>query len=557
MLEYTYHRDPKTQAEWIETELRGKELLLSGLLNKGTAFSQDERLTLDLIGKLPYSIETIEEQAIRAYAQYVQYDSDLQKYVYLNNLHDKNEVLFYRLIIEHSVEMVPIIYTPVVGEAVRLFHREFRQPRGLYIAYPDQDRIDSILENRTHPNIRVAVVTDGERVLGIGDQGAGAIHIPIAKLALYSLGGIDPYHTLPIVLDVGTNNKNLLKDPFYLGWRHPRMRGKEYDRFIEKFVTAFKKQIPHAFLHWEDFGRDNARRILEKYQNKLCTFNGDMQGTSVVAMAALLTAMRRIEAKLCDQRVVILGAGTAGVGIADRIKDGMIREGSTTSAAEENIWLVDRQGLLTDQSRDLQPFHKPYLKKGSPEQSFETVMHSVKPSILIGCSTLGGAFTEAIVRRMAAEHTRPIIFPLSNPTEQSEAKPSDLLMWTQGHALIATGSPFSGSRPLIAQCNNFFAFPGIGLGVIAAKARYLSENMLWTACQTLSRLSPQGPYDSLLPPLKALREVAYQMAIAVGKTAQQEGVSDLDSAISLEEAVKATFWEPHYRPIRPRKKSQV
>jgi malate dehydrogenase (oxaloacetate-decarboxylating) len=555
MLEYEYHRDPKTQVEWIETELRGKALLLSGLLNKGTAFSQDERLALDLIGKLPYSIESIEEQLIRAYAQYVQYDSDLQKYVYLNNLHDKNEVLFYRLIIEHAVEMVPIIYTPVVGEAVRLFHREFRQPRGLYIAYPDQDRIDSILQNRTHPNISVTVVTDGERVLGIGDQGAGAIHIPVAKLALYSLAGIDPYHTLPIVLDVGTNNEALLNDPFYLGWRHPRMQGKAYDRFIETFVHAFEKQLPHTFLHWEDFGRENARRILEKYQHKLCTFNGDLQGTSVVAMAALLTAMQRIEAKLCEQKVVIFGAGTAGVGIADRIKDGMIREGMSASAAEQMIWLVDRQGLLTDQSRDIQPFHKPYLKTGSPEQSFETVMHQVNPSILIGCSTLGGAFTESIIRRMASKHRRPIIFPLSNPTEQSEAKPSDLLAWTQGHALIATGSPFTESRPLIAQCNNFFAFPGIGLGVIAAKARSLSPNMLWTACETLSRLSPRGPYDSLLPPLKALREVAYEIAMAVAKTAGQEGLSDLDPSISIEQAMKATFWEPHYRAIKPRKKA--
>lgn len=550
MLEYDYHRDPHTQEEWIETTLRGKALLLSGLLNKGTAFSEEERISLELLGKLPFSIESIEEQLRRAYGQYQQYESDLQKYVYLNNLHDKNEILFYRLIIEHLVEMVPIIYTPGVGEAVRLYHREFRQPRGLYIAYPDQDKIETILENRTHPHIQVAVVTDGERVLGIGDQGAGAIHIPVAKLALYSLGGIDPYHTLPIVLDVGTHNEALLNDPFYLGWRHTRIQGRDYDTFIAKFVAAFEKQMPNALLHWEDFGRDNARRILEHYQTSMCTFNGDMQGTSVVALGALLTAMKRISSTLSAQSIVIFGAGTAGVGIADRIRDGMMREGTAKEAAEKAIYLVDRQGVLTQDSPDLQAFQRPYLKQGPAGQSFASLMERVNPSVLIGCSAKGGAFTESMIRRMAAQHARPIIFPLSNPTHQAEAKPADLLAWTEGRALIATGSPFPDTAGLVAQCNNFFAFPGIGLGVIAAKATRLSDAMLWTAAETLSGLSAQAPTAPLLPPLADIRRVAYQIALAVFNTARQEGLSKQDPGLSAEEAVKAIFWEPHYRPIR-------
>lgn len=550
MLQYDLCRDPLRGEEWIETELRGKPLLETQLLNKGTAFTAEERLHLGLLGKLPTKIETLEEQLIRAYRQYQEYDTDLQKHIYLNNLHDKNEVLFYKLLREHLIEMLPVIYTPNVGQAVRGFSQEFRQPRGLYIAFPDQDKMDLILENRTHPEISVIVVTDGERVLGIGDQGVGAIDIPIAKLILYTLcGDINPYHTLPIVLDVGTNNPALLNDPLYLGWRHPRIQGEDYDRFIEKFVQAIQKCMPNTFLHWEDFGRDNARRILERYRYQLCTFNDDMQGTAVVAVSALLTAMQRIQSKLSEQRIVIFGAGTAGVGIADRIVDTLVREGISIDAARAQICLIDREGLLTRETPGLLSFQLPFAREKGRGWSLEKVVEELKPTILIGCSAVGGVFTENIVRRMAAYTPRPIIFPLSNPSAQSEATPTDLLKWTNNKALIATGSPFAEE---IAQCNNVFSFPGVGLGLIAARARHLSDSMLWAACQTLSRAAPVGENGSLLPSLNEARTVARQIALAIVVAAREEGVAQLDPSISAEAAIAAVAWEPYYRPIRGR-----
>jgi len=547
VLKYEIHRDLDSGEEWIETTLRGKELLTTYLLNKGTAFTAQERCELGLLGKLPARIETLEEQVKRAYRQYKKYRNDLQKHIYLNNLHDKNEILFYRLVNEHLVEMIPIIYTPVVGKAVQQFSHEFRQPRGLYIAFQDQDKIELILENRTHPEISVIVVTDGERILGIGDQGVGGINIPIAKLMLYTMcGGINPYHTLPIVLDVGTNNEKLLKDPFYLGCRHPRIKGKDYDQFIEKFVRAVQKHMPNTFLHWEDFGRENARRILERYRKQLCTFNDDLQGTSVVATSALLTAMERVNEKLSSQRVVIFGAGTAGVGIADNIVAAMVREGISKKSAEQKIWLIDRSGLLTQDMPDLLPFQLPYARKVGRGMSLKEVVSEVKPTILIGCSAVGGAFTKQIVSTMAAYTPRPIILPLSNPTEQSEATPSQLLLWTKNKALIATGSPFEG----IAQCNNAFSFPGVGLGLIAAGARYLTDNMLWSACLALSRCTPKGAHGPLLPPLSEAKKVAYQVALTIVESARREGVARIQDDIPAEVAIKNILWESYYRPVR-------
>ena len=551
MLKYTLCRDLKTGKEWIETDLRGKELLVTYLLNKSTAFTEEEREQLGLLGKLPAKIETLEEQITRAYHQYKKYKSDLQRHIYLNNMHDKNEILFYKLVTDHLVEMIPILYTPIVGQSVKEYSHEFRQPRGMYIAYPNQDKIEKILENRTHPDVSVIVVTDGERVLGIGDQGVGAINIPIAKLMLYTMcGGLDPYRTLPIVLDVGTNNKKLLKDPLYLGWRHPRIQGEEYDRFIEKFVGSIQKSMPSVFLHWEDFGRDNARRILERYQNQLCTFNDDMQGTSVVAAAAILTATERNAEVLSDQRIVIFGAGTAGVGIADRLVDCMMRQGTSKSKALEKIWLIDKDGLLVKETPNLAPFQLPYVRDAATGMVLEQVVSKIKPTILIGCSAMGGAFTENIVRQMASEVSRPIILPLSNPNQQSEADPNDLLRWTNNRALIATGSPYGG---IVAQCNNAFSFPGIGLGVIAARATRLTDNMLWVACQTLSQMAPKSMDGFLLPSLSEARTAAYRIAIALVNEAKREGVSLLDANMDAETAVQNIIWEPYYRPIRPRK----
>lgn len=553
MLLYELHQDPITGEEWIETDLKGKALLVTYLLNKGTAFTSAERYALGLLGKLPAKIETLDEQIVRAYHQYKKYKSDLQKHIYLNNLHDKNEVLFYKLVSDHLVEMIPILYTPSVGQAVKAFSHEFRQPRGLFISYQDQDNMDLILENRTHPELAVIVVTDGERVLGIGDQGVGAMGIPIAKLMLYTIcGGINPYHTLPIMLDVGTNNPKLLEDPLYLGWRHPRIQGKEYDQFIEKFVRAIQRHFPNTFLHWEDFGRDNARRILERYRDQLCTFNDDMQGTSIVAVSAVLTAMVRLQQKLAFQRIVIFGAGTAGVGIADRLVDSLKHQGVPEDAAIAQIWLIDRDGLLVRDMPNLMPFQLPYAREEKPGLSLAAVVKKIKPTILIGCSAVGGAFTEEIVREMALHTPRPVIFPLSNPTEQSEATPADLLKWTAGKALIATGSPFGDT---CAQCNNAFSFPGVGLGLIASRAKCLTDNMLWVACETLSRAAPVGADAPLLPHLSEARSVAIKIAIAVVDKAREEGLARLDSDITSEEVVKKILWEPYYREIRLRGKA--
>lgn len=557
MLLYEIHRDSKTGEEWIETELQGKELLITYLLNKGTAFTEEERHSLGLLGKLPAKVETLEEQVERVYRQFKEYENDLQKHIYLNNLHDKNEILFYKLINEHLVEMIPIIYTPVVGKAVREFSHEFRQPRGLYIAYPDRENMEAILENRTHPEISVIVVTDGERVLGIGDQGVGAIDIPIAKLMLYTMcGGINPYHTLPILLDVGTDNPELLNDPLYLGWRHKRIRGAEYDQFIEKFVHLIKKRMPNTFLHWEDFGRDNARRILEQYRDQLCTFNDDLQGTAVVALSALLTAVKQLKAEFSQQRIVIFGAGTAGVGIADRIVDGMMREGLSEMDARKRIWLIDRAGLLSRDMQDLLPFQLPYAREETGGHLLDQVVREVKPTILIGCSAMGGAFTEDIIKTMAVNCQNPIIFPLSNPNEQSEATPSDLLKWTNNRALIATGSPFGEN---CAQCNNAFSFPGVGLGLIASKAKKLTDTMLWEACQALSRYAASnshGTHPPLLPPLREARQVAEKIAVAIVEAARAEDLAQIAPDISAIDAVKNILWEPYYRPIRPKQKNK-
>jgi len=550
MLLFDAIKDPVTGKEWLETGLNGKQLLLTPLLNKGTSFTLEERHELGLLGKLPPKIETLTEQVKRAYRQYKKYKSNLQRHVYLNNLHDKNEVLFYKLVSEHLVEMIPIVYTPTVGQAVKEYSHEYRQPRGLYLSFQDQDNMEEMLSNRTHPNISVIAVTDGERVLGIGDQGIGSIDISIAKLMLYTMcGGINPYQTLPIFLDVGTDNPDLLKDPFYLGWRNPRIRGKQYDDFIEKFVQGVTKCMPGTFLHWEDFGRDNARRILEKYQNRLCTFNDDMQGTAVVATAAILNALNRFGSPLSEQRIVILGAGTAGVGIADRLVSFLQEAKISPTTARENIWLVDKDGLITKDTPQLLDFQRPFAKSldAKTPLNLEAVVTLVKPTILIGCSAAKSAFTEKIITFMAKHALHPIILPLSNPNECSEADPLDLLQWTEGRGLIATGSPFHHS---IAQCNNIFSFPGIGLGAIAAKATYLTDEMLMSACRTLSHLAPSALGAPLLPALKDARQVAITMAISVVKAAKRAKLAGIPESLSAEDAVANVLWDPYYRNIR-------
>lgn len=564
MLKYTTRIDHGLGQEWIETNLTGKELLVTPLLNKGTAFTEQERHDLNLLGKLPNRVETLEEQLARAKNQYARYTTTLQKYIYLNNLHDKNEVLFYSLLLSNLHETLPMIYTPGVSAAVQRFSHEFRQPRGLYIAFPDRDKMEEILDNRTHAEIDLLVVTDGERILGIGDQGIGGMDIPVAKLVVYSLCGVNPYRTIPIMLDVGTNNQQLLNDPLYLGWRHPRVTGKEYDDFIERFVNAVKVKFPNSMLHWEDFAQQNARRILETYRLKHSSFNDDMQGTAVVTLAALLAGIKASNVSIKDQRIIVYGAGTAGLGIADQLYNAMIHFGVAPDVARRQFWLVDRHGLLVEGMNDLNPFQVPYARPSSEvgnwpadRRDLLSVVKQVHPTILIGCSTVKGAFDEAVVKAMVEHVKKPIICPLSNPNENSEGNPEDMIHWTEGNALIATGSPFppveyQGKSYKITQCNNALSFPGIGLGVIATRASQVTDNMLWAATQAISERAPilNDPTMPLLPDVTDIPELAMYVAHAVATQAIKDGVARLQPNMNFTTFVKENSWKPYYRPIR-------
>ncbi len=551
----------------IETALTGNDLLNTSKLNKGCAFTNAERDMFDLTGLLPNQVETLEQQVARMSMQYKEHVSNLGKHIYLNVLHDYNETLFYRLVSEHLEEMLPIIYTPTVGDAVQRFSLELRKPKGLYICYQDRHRINEIIDQRSPSPVDLSVVTDGEAVLGIGDQGIGGINISIAKGMVYTLcGGLSPHRFLPIQLDVGTNNPQLLNDPMYLGWRHERIVGQAYDDFIDLFVTTLTKKFPHIFLHWEDMGRDNARRILNRYRDQICTFNGDRQGTGVVALACVLAGIKASGLSLTDHRIVIMGAGTAGIGIADQMIDALKRAGIKEKKAYEHFWLIDKNGLLTTAS-ELQPFQVPYARqhkeiatwtlRDASHIDLYDVVKQIHPTILIGCSTSRGAFTEEIVKEMLSTTKRPIIMPLSNPTALAEATPIDLLQWTNGKAIIATGSPFpdviyDNKTYRIAQSNNALAFPGIGLGAIAAKAELVTDDMLWAATQALSQCSPADQDESapLLPKLSHAKEVSKRVALAVAEEARKEGLSHLPNDIDLIKEIEKTMWELKYYPYR-------
>lgn len=569
MLDFKIIYDNKTEEQWIETSPSGKPLLTTPQLNKGTAFTAQERHAFGLQGKLPVRIEILEEQVMRAYLQYQSFDTQVRKNIYLHNLHDTNQVLFYALVSNHLAEMIPTIYTPIVGTRVKEFSREFRHARGLYITYHDQDNLAEILDNRSNPDIDIIVVTDGEGVLGIGDQGVGGMDIPVAKLMMYTLcSGINPIRTLPIMLDVGTNNQQLLDDPLYLGLRSHRIRGKAYDGFMAHFVAAVKQKFPQVFLHWEDFGRETARHNLDLFRNEICSFNDDIQGTGAVTLAAILAAIKVTGTSLPEQRIVVFGAGSAGTGISDQIYAAMLHADLSPEAARAKFWLVDKTGLLTDEFSGLTSAQLPYAKSkkdyhdwqlAKPEFiSLAEVVAHVKPTILIGCSSLGGAFTQSIIQTMASHVAHPIILPLSNPTENAEATPEDLLQWTSGRALIATGSPFAnvsfdGSDLPIAQCNNALVFPGIGLGVIAVKATAISDNMLMAACMALSECAPclQGPQLPLLPLIEDAAQTAQKIALAVAREAQRENLATVvgDPANLIQQHI----WQPRYLPYRKKR----
>ncbi len=566
MLEFKIKTDSKTGEKWVETKLKGKSILTTPLLNKGTAFSQEERIHLELLGKLPQCVETLEKQVQRAYQQFQCYSSDLQKHIYLNNLHDKSEIIFYKLVGTYLEEMFPYVYTPGVGSAVKAFSREFRQPRGLYVSYPDKEHIGRILDNRTHPEISTVVITDGEGVLGIGDQGIGAMDIPIAKLVVYTLCGLNPYQALPVMLDVGTDNEALLEDPLYLGWRHKRIRGADYDEFIDIFLKELLKRFPKVMVHWEDFGKNNARRLLEKYRSKFCTFNDDIQGTGIVTLGALLAAMQATDIAIKDHRIVVYGAGTAGMGITDQLCAALVRLGLTEAEARKRFWLVDRFGLLLKDSTDLNEFQAPYAREAkesaawgaSADRNLLNVVREVKPTILIGASTIRNAFTEDIVKTMAQHTARPIIFPLSNPTEQCEGHPQHLLQWTEGRGLIATGSPFQqvpyGDKMIrIAQCNNALAFPGLGIGALAVQAKTINDHMLWEAAKVIAAQSPlnKDPDAPVLPALFEAKDLAFHIAVAVAKQAIKDGLATYpDTKESIETRIQKMIWKPEYYPIR-------
>jgi len=542
----------------------GTDLLNTPLLNKGTAFTEEERTRFGLEGLLPPHIETLDEQVVRAYEAFQRKDNDLERHIYLRALQDTNEVLFYRLLVGHIEEMTPLVYTPTVATAIEQFSHIYRRARGLFIPYPLRDSIPQLLRNRPNKDVDVIVVTDGERILGIGDQGAGGLGISIGKLSLYSgIGGIRPERTLPIVLDVGTNNKERLNDPEYLGWRHERITGQAYFDFVDQFVQAVKQEFPRTLLQWEDFATPHARPILQRYRDQLLTFNDDIQVTAAVVLGAGLGAVKVSGKSLKDQQIVMLGAGSTGIGVADGLRAAMISEGLSEEEARNRFWIIDKDGLVHSGRKDLSSEQRVYAKPesivaGWPRSSngnigLPDVIGKINASFLIGLSTVGGAFTEAIVREMAHKVERPIIFPLSNPTSKSEAKAADLIRWTDGRALVASGSPFapvsySGRKITIAQCNNVHIFPAMGLGIVASGTRRVTDGMMQAAARALAANSPalKDPSASLLSPLQDSRRVARDIAVAVGIEAQKQGLAPKISEDELSQRVLKAQWTPAY-----------
>ncbi|STY31040.1 malate dehydrogenase [Legionella wadsworthii] len=549
----------------IKTSLNGYDLLNNSRLNKGTAFTNTERDAFSLHGLLPPQVSTLQDQQKRRYDGLKELPTSLEKYSFLRELQDNNETLFYSLIINNIEEMLPIVYTPVVGEGCQKFSEVFRKPRGLFISYPNRQLIDQIFAHPRYDLIKCIVVSDGERILGLGDQGAGGMGIPIGKMALYTaLAGIPPQYCLPILLDVGTDNEERLADPLYIGWRHHRIRGEDYDQFVEEFVSAVKRRWPDVLLQWEDFAGVNAARLLARYRDQLCTFNDDIQGTAAMATGTLLSAINVTGIPLNEQKIIFLGFGGTGQGIAHLIRGALKDAGLSDEEAGARIYAVDRYGLLVEGGQDVTEQSSIFARKRSEIAGWQVsnsgeiglldVVRHVKPTALIGVSTQQGAFTEEVVRTMAQYTERPIIFPLSNPTSHSEAIPQDLLEWTEGRALIGTGSPFEpvqykGKEFHIDQTNNSYIFPGLALGTISSKAKRVSDGMIMAAALALASCSParEDKSATLLPPIADLREISLAVARAVGKKAIAEGLAGVDEA-GLEEELVQNVWEPIYKP---------
>jgi malate dehydrogenase (oxaloacetate-decarboxylating) len=566
MTERPYEFVATDEGPSLRVRARGISVLSTPMLNRGTAFTLEERRALGLVGLLPQGVSTIDGQVRRVHAQYQRQPDDLARNVYLANLRDRNEVLFYRLLSEHLGEMLPIVYTPTVGKAIERYSHEYRRPRGVFLSVDHPDLIEESFRNYGlgADDVDLIVATDAEGILGIGDWGVGGIEIAIGKLAVYiAAAGIHPRRVIPVVLDMGTDNLRLLNDKMYLGARHARVRGQRYDDFIDAYVSTATKLFPHALLHWEDLGAANARRVLQRYADQCCTFNDDMQGTAAVVLAAAFAATRASGTPMADQRVVVHGAGTAGTGIADMLREVMVLEGLAPEEATRRFWCLDRHGLLTDDRADsLLDFQRPYARPAAEVAgwartrpgrgpSLADVVGEVHPTMLIGTSTQAGAFTEAIVRQLAAHVDRPVIMPLSNPTSKAEAVPADLIAWTDGRALVATGSPFDpvvhdGTTYRIAQANNALVFPGLGLGVTVVRARRVSDRMLAAAADAVASLSDASTRGApLLPPVDNLREVSATVAVAVAEAAVADDLAEvaLDDPI---QQVHQAMWQPEY-----------
>ncbi len=561
----------KTDAQgnsFLEVSASEFSLVGNPVLNKGMGFTEEERAAFYVYGLVPPRIAKLEEQSNRSYEAFSTKKSDLEKYLYLRDLQDSNETLFYHLLMQHVEEMMPIVYTPIVGLGCQRFSHIYRRPRGLFLAYPYRQYLDKILANPRFDKVKTIVVTDGERILGLGDQGAGGMGIPIGKLALYSaLAGVHPATTLPITLDVGTNNPDLINDPLYIGWKNERIRGEEYDQFIDQFVQAIKKRFPKILLQWEDFAQQNAGRILDKYRHELCTFNDDIQGTAAIATGTLLAATQVTGLKLHDLRVAIVGAGSAGCGISNLIMQAMMEDGLSEQEARSRFYLIDRNGLLIEGMSDLKSFQQKFAQSknniadwkltSASEINLKDVVSNAKPHLLIGVSGQPDIFTEEIVRSMAKHTPKPVIFPLSNPTSRSEAVPEDLLKWTNGAAVIGTGSPFpnvmkNGKSFRVDQTNNAYIFPGMGLGLVAVNAKQVTDKMFMLAAKALANCSPakKDPTANLLPSFKDIRAVSFDVAYAVAKEAVQAGLADKYSDDEIAQRIRDKMWVPSYLPYR-------
>jgi len=560
--------DPATGQRYMSVDAKGRALLLNPLTNKGTAFSLRERDELDLHGLVPPAVCTMKQQLQRTYENYLAKTTNLERYIYLESLQDRNETLFYRLVLEHIDEMMPVVYTPVVGEACQKFSHIYRRGRGLYINYDQRDCIEKILTNFEVADPSIIVVTDGERILGLGDQGAGGMGIPIGKLCLYTLcAGISPFSTLPITLDVGTDNAERYNDPLYLGMKQKRVRGEEYQLFIDKFVAAVQKVFPRTLLQWEDFLKANAIFQLKRFRNRLCSFNDDIQGTAGVIVAGLFSALRITGQRMRDQRIVFAGAGASAQGISDLIVSAMVEEGLCLGAAQKQVWTCDSQGLVTKARKNLEDFKANYAREIDEVATYDCkdkskitlleTVKNVKPTILLGTSGTPGTFSKEVVEEMARINERPIIFPLSNPTSKSECTAEDAINWSQGRAIVASGSPFApitykGERHRIGQGNNAFIFPGVGLGISAGRITRVSDKMFLEAARALAdKVSPEDLRQSAVyPELSRIRECSLSVACATVKQAVKEGYADEEILEGLEENLRHAMWEPKYLPIR-------